>query len=232
MLLGAILDKAIDFSWFETEIMKIDLPENSFTLEKTYVNRSSISSCKLNIILNKHDHHHRGYSTICHIIDNSKIAPPAQALAKNIFYRLAKAEATVHNKTIEEIHFHEVGALDSIIDIVGFSILYTQLNVEKCYVSSIPVGKGSVNCAHGCLPVPSPATLEILKDSKLSIKQNEYIKDECFTPTAAAILSTVIDECCDFPDFKKIISTGYGAGDKIFCTSVTSNLRFILGETE
>ena len=232
MLLGALLDKAVDFDWFCNEIKKLNLPEDSYKLTKTYVDRSSISSCKINIDLTKHEHVHRGYKEICKILDNSQINEKACKLSKEIFFKIAKAEAQVHNKSIEEIHFHEVGAMDSIIDIAGFSICYTSLNVDKCYVSPVPVGSGTVECAHGCLPVPAPATLEMLKENFLIIKQNNNIKEECFTPTACAILSTIANKCTTFPDFDRITSTGYGAGDKVFCNSIVSNLRFVIGEKD
>lgn len=227
MLLGALLDKSVDFSWFKNQLKSLNIPSESYSLEKTYVNRSSISSCKVEIKLNQHDHHHNNYQSICKIIDNSSIEEKAKELAKKIFHRLAIAEASVHNTTIEKIHFHEVGAIDSIIDIVGFSICFSALEIQKCFISPIPVGNGTTKCAHGTLPVPAPATVELLKESKLKIRNNPYIKGECLTPTATAILSTVIDECSHFPEVDKIINTGYGAGDKIFASEVTSNLRFI-----
>lgn len=229
MLIAALLDKAVDFNWFYTEIKKLNLPKDSFNIEKNYVNRSSINSCKIDITLKEKDHAHRSYKSICLIIDESKIDSKSKDLAKKIFYKLGTAEAQIHNKTIEEIHFHEVGALDSIIDIVGFSICYNSLNIEKCYVSPLPVGAGEINCAHGCLPVPAPATLEILKNHNITIKQNNFIKSECLTPTAAAILCSIYTECRNIPDFNKITSIGYGAGNKIFDKEVTSNLRFIVG---
>jgi pyridinium-3,5-bisthiocarboxylic acid mononucleotide nickel chelatase len=230
MLLAAMLDKAVDFDWFHTELQNIAIPKDSYNIEKTYVNRSFINTCKLNISMTKHEHHHRRYSDIIKIIERSEISEKAKELSKEIFYKLAKAEAVVHNETIEDIHFHEVGSLDSIIDIVGFSICYTSLNVDKCAVSPIPIGSGVVCCEHGSLPVPAPATLEILKGHNISITKNENINEECLTPTATAILCTVASECSGYPDMDNIISIGYGAGEKIFHCNVTSNLRFVLGE--
>lgn len=229
MLLAAMLDKSVDFNWFVNQLKSLALPKNSYSLEKTYVNRSGISTCKLNIELNEHHHHHhhQGYTSISKIINASNLEKKAKELAKKIFYKLATAEASVHNSTIEEVHFHEVGALDSIIDITGFSICYNALSIDKCHVSPLPVGSGQVQCAHGILPVPAPATIELLKNSKLKIRNNPFIQEECLTPTATAILSTIIDKCSDFPDVDTIINTGYGAGSKVFTPEVTSNLRFI-----
>jgi hypothetical protein len=236
MLLGAMLDQAIDFDWFIGEIQKLNLPDPKIKIEKTYVTRSNInsckiSSCKINITLNQHEHHHRNYYDICSIIDDSKIEETSKDLAKTIFLNLAKAEAKVHNRTIEEIHFHEVGALDSIIDIVGFSICYIALKIDKCIVSPIPAGSGQAKCEHGYIPIPAPATLEVLKNHKITLYHNEHIQEECLTPTAAAILSTVAHECAYFPEMEEILTIGYGAGNKIFPEKVTSNLRFVIGKT-
>lgn len=231
MLLASILDKAVDFNWFLEEINKLELSKDSFKIEKTYVQRNHLNTCKVNITLNTHEHHHRGYTDICNIINNSQISNKAKDLSKNIFLKLAKAEATVHNKDIEEIHFHEVGAMDSIIDIVGFSICYTHLNIDKCFTSPIPTGSGYVSCEHGCIPVPAPATLEILKNHEIKVVENQNIQDECFTPTAAAILCTITDKCSFMPDMDKITSIGYGAGDKIFDCNTINNLRFVLGQS-
>lgn len=229
MLLGSILDKCIDFNWFCSELAKLNLPQGSYNIEKSYVDRSSISSCKINITLNKHEHHHRSYSNICNIIDNSDIDNNAKLLSKKIFYTLGVAEAKVHNTSLENIHFHEVGAIDSIIDIIGFCICISKLKPDLCHVSPLPVGKGSTCSAHGCLPVPAPATVEILNAHKTPVKNNPNIEGECLTPTAAAILCTIANEYSSFPDFDQITSIGYGAGDKIFNSMVTSNLRLITG---
>lgn len=242
MLLGAMLDTAIDFDWFLTEIEKLHLPQNAVTIEKTYVQRSSIKTCKVNITQqhhshdhdhghsHHHEHHHRGYTDICQIIEQATIDEKAKTLAKDIFLRLATAEADIHQTTIDKIHFHEVGALDAIVDIVGFSICYTSLNIDKCVVSPIPIGMGTVKCAHGCIPVPAPAVVSMLKDRKITIKQHDDIREECLTPTATAILTTIANECTYLPDMDNILSVGYGAGDKVFTGNVVSNLRFIIGE--
>ena len=231
MLLGALLDSAIDFEWFQNELSKLNLPEKAIKIEKTYEKRSSINSCKINITLNNHDHAHRDYNEICTIINKADINETAKKLSQKIFSKLAKAEATIHNKKLEEIHFHEVGALDSIVDIIGFSICYSSLKIDKCIVSPIPIGFGITKCAHGYLPVPAPATLEILKDSILKIDNKKEIEEECLTPTGASILSSIVDESSYITQIDKIESIGYGAGNKIFNETITSNLRFLIGST-
>ncbi|MGD9579999.1 MAG: LarC family nickel insertion protein [Vampirovibrionia bacterium] len=227
LLLAAVLDKAVCFEWFLKELRKLSIFNDTIEIEKSYVKRNSINSCKINIKINSHDHSHRNYKDICNIIESSQIEEKAKVLSKKIFLNIAKAEATVHNTTIEEIHFHEVGAIDSIIDIVGFSICYSSLNIDKCIVSPLPTGSGTIKCAHGNLPVPAPATLEILKNSILIINNNDKIKEECLTPTGAGILSTIVDECSYISKIDNIENIGYGAGDKTFDKEITSNLRFI-----
>lgn len=232
MLLASLLDKNINFSLFIEELSKLDIPKTSYDIKKEYINRSSINSCKVNISINEKHSHHRSYKTISNMINDSKIDNKAKNLSKEIFHKIAIAEANIHNTTIEEIHFHEIGALDSIIDIVGFSICYSLLNIDYCIVSPIPVGSGKVTCDHGTIPVPAPATLEILKNSKIKIKEDLNIKGECLTPTAAAILTTIIDHCGDFPNLDQITTISYGAGTKVFAKEITSNLRFIKGISE
>ena len=231
MLLGALLDKAVDFDWFKNSLDLLALPRDSFKIEKTYVERNSINTCKINITISTSDNHHRSYNSILKIIENSGISEKAKILSKKIFETLANAESTIHNKDINEIHFHEVGAIDSIIDIVGFSICFTSLEIDKCIVSPLPTGYGKVRCNHGYLPVPAPAVLEIIKVNEVPIKNNYKINGECLTPTGTAILSTVANKYSYSPSMNKILSIGYGAGDRIF-EEITSNLRLIIGLSE
>lgn len=229
MLLATLLDKLVDFHFFLGEINKLNLPTNTYSITKETVKRSSIASTKINISTSDHHHSHRSHSEICTIIDNSDIDKLAKDLSKIIFYKIAVAEARIHNVDIEKIHFHEVGAIDSIIDIVGFSICYTSLKIDKCIVSPLVAGSGFVECQHGSMPVPAPATLEILKDSFLKIRHKPIIEEECLTPTATAILSTIADECSYLTDLDRVNSISYGAGDKIFPNNIVSNLRLVIG---
>lgn len=229
MLLGTLLDKLVDFDFFISEIKKLDIPEDSYSITKEMVRRSSIASTKINVSTFDTGHTHRSYTTICDIIDKSTISDEAKKLSKEIFHKIAVAEAAIHQIDIEKIHFHEVGAIDSIIDIVGFSICYTTLEIDKCIVSPVVAGCGSVECEHGSMPVPAPATLEILKSSFIKIRNKPIIEEECLTPTAIAILSTIADECSYLFNIDRIYSISYGAGDKIFHDKVVSNLRLIIG---
>lgn len=156
-----------------------------------------------------HEHNHRNLENIENIINSSSLSDNVKSISLKIFRKVAEAESKVHNKSLEEVHFHEVGALDSIIDIVGAAICLDYLNIHKVKCSTVEVGSGFVKCAHGILPVPAPATIEILKD--VPIRSN--IPFEATTPTGAAILSCLVDEFTDSKNFK-INKIGYGIGSK------------------
>ena len=143
--------------------------------------------------------------------------------AKDIFMEVAKAEAKVHGTSIDKIHFHEVGAMDSIIDIVGSCILIDLLCIDKIYATKVPLGSGFVKCAHGIIPVPAPAVVEILKD--VPVKFNN-VSGECTTPTGAAIIKTMCDKFIDEIEFETK-QIGYGIGHKKF--EVPNMLRTFIG---
>ncbi|MFP5114742.1 nickel pincer cofactor biosynthesis protein LarC [Bacillaceae bacterium C204] len=169
-------------------------------------------------------HHHRHYSDIVTIIKNAEFNENVQTMALAVFEKIGRAEAKIHNIPFEKVHFHEVGAVDSIIDIVGTCILLDQLKVTKIVSSAVPVGNGHIKIAHGKYPVPAPATLEILKG--LPIKATE-IEGELTTPTGAGILSALTEEFGPIPSFN-VNSIGYGAGTKDF-PEHPNVLRIILG---
>lgn len=164
-----------------------------------------------------HPHPHtdgtRHLSDVLQIIDSSSIAPQAKSLAARIFERLAVAEAKVHGTSKDNVHFHEVGAVDAIVDIVGFSIGYVMLGIERSYVSAVPIGSGFVKAAHGTLAVPGPAVLYLLTKAGASTLSTEH-SFECLTPTGAAILAEVAHRWGAPPSFNKISAVGYGAGTK------------------
>lgn len=168
------------------------------------------------------DHVHRNLHDIEHIIDSSDLKENVKQISKNIFKRVAVAEAKIHGKTIDEVHFHEVGATDSIVDIVGAAICIDYLKVDKIMCSSIELGGGFVKCAHGRFPVPAPATLEILKGA---LVKSGAVKVETTTPTGAAILAELVEE---FTDNKAFIidNIGYGVGNRD--TEIPNVLRVIL----
>lgn len=174
-----------------------------------------------------HEHHnHRNLKDISKIIEKSQLNDKVKKISKEIFKIVAEAEAKVHGKTIEEVHFHEVGAVDSIVDIIGAAICYDKLGVDKVLSSTVELGGGFVNCAHGTMPVPAPATSEIAKDIPVHIGK---INSETATPTGVAILKGTVDEYTDDLNFS-IIKVGYGLGTKNF--KIPNVLRAYLGEAE
>ncbi len=145
------------------------------------------------------------------IIDNSNLNDNVKKISKEIFLEVAKAEGKVHNKPLEEVHFHEVGATDSIVDIVGAAICLDYLKVDKVLCSKVQVGSGFVRCAHGTMPVPAPATAEILKD--IPMVSSEEIPFEATTPTGAAIVASTVYKFTQNKNFH-IEKVGYGIGGK------------------
>lgn len=158
----------------------------------------------------EHDHHHRTFSVIRDMINESALNDNVKKLSIDIFTEVAKAEAKIHNKSIDDVHFHEVGAVDSIVDIVGTAILIDMLDVETIMSSSVHTGTGFVNCAHGKIPVPAPATLEILKGVPVYSKG---IRSELVTPTGAAIIKVLAKEYVDRPEMI-VENIGYGIATK------------------
>nr|WP_304220447.1 LarC family nickel insertion protein [Fredinandcohnia onubensis] len=172
-----------------------------------------------------HHHSHRSYKDIVKMIDESELAPEVKETSLKIFRKIGEAEGLIHGLPLDKVHFHEVGAVDSIIDIVGAAILLHQLEITTIKSSSIPVGTGKIHIDHGIYPVPAPATLEILKG--VPIEQSD-IRFELTTPTGAGIVSVLTEEFCSFPSMK-VTSVGYGAGTKTF-KDRPNVLRVIIGE--
>jgi pyridinium-3,5-bisthiocarboxylic acid mononucleotide nickel chelatase len=173
-----------------------------------------------------HEHAHRGLTEIRQIIRRAAIAPSAQDRAIRIFEALGAAEAKVHNSDIEKIHFHEVGAIDAIVDIVCAAVGSESLGVDEWVCSPLNVGGGTVVCAHGTFPIPAPATLELLKDAPV---YSGEIQKELVTPTGAAIVNVLASRFANFPRIKPL-KTGYGAGSRNF-KGVPNVVRLTLGET-
>ena len=159
-----------------------------------------------------HHHEHRNLHDVCEIIDNSDIDEESKELAKRIFMRVAKAESKVHNKPLDEVHFHEVGAIDSIVDIVGTAILINKIHPDKIISSVVNDGHGFIECAHGTMAVPVPATSEIFANSDVKFRQID-IDTELVTPTGAAIIAELSSEFTTLPAMK-IQKIGWGAGTK------------------
>ena len=181
-----------------------------------------------------HGHHHsheekeRGLHDISHIIRSSGISERAKRLAIEVFTEIARAEAAVHGKQIEEVHFHEVGAIDSIVDIVGAAICIDMLKIDRIYCSPVHEGQGFIHCRHGRLPVPVPAVIKMLAGSGISIV-TEDIQAELVTPTGFGILKTVSQGCGKIPKMQ-VTGVGYGFGKTN--TGRLNALRVILGTEE
>lgn len=174
---------------------------------------------------NKHSHdQQRNLKDIQEIIDNSKLSSKVKELSNNMFMKVAVAEAKVHGKSLYDVHFHEVGAVDSIVDIIGAAILITYLNVDKIMSSSIELGGGFVKCAHGFIPVPAPATVEILQGIPVKLGAVPF---ETTTPTGAAILAANVDEFKDDNNFI-VNKIGYGIGNRD--TEIPNVLRVMMVE--
>lgn len=180
-------------------------------------------------IHNHRENHHgtRNYKDIKELIAASELNSNVKKISLKIFDEVAKAEAKVHNKTIEEVHFHEVGAIDSIVDIVGAAICIDYLNIDKIMSSPVEVGYGTVKCAHGILPVPAPATAEILKDIPVISKNVPF---EATTPTGAAIVKAMAKEITYEKNFM-VKRIGYGLGEKEG-KKAPNVLRVFLGESD
>jgi hypothetical protein len=221
MTLASLLDLGVPKELFLEEIKKLNI-NDEFEIKISSKNESGIIGTNVDV-LTKETHAHRHLVDIFDIIDKSSLNENIKDMSKNIFMTIGEAEAKVHGTTIDKIHFHEVGAIDSIVDIIGTSILIDLLNIDKICSNSVPVGSGFVKCDHGMMPVPAPATIEILKG--VPIKLNN-VKGECTTPTGAAIIKTLCSEFVDELEFE-VNQIGYGMGHKKF--EIPNMLRTILG---
>jgi len=224
MILGALIDLGVDSSYLKNELDKLGISGYEIDIRK--VEKNHITGTDVYITVKEEEQHHRSLSDINSLIDDSSLDDDVKKLSKKIFYRLAEAESKVHNVKVDEVHFHEVGAVDSIIDIVGAVIGLKKLGVENVFCSHLPLGKGFVTCSHGVIPIPAPATVELLKD--VPVYQTD-IDHEMVTPTGAAVITTVADGFGEMP-FMKIKKIGYGAGK--IKSKQPGLLRIFVGELE
>jgi len=231
MTLGVLVDLGLKPEFLKDELLKLNLDGYKINFNK--VQKHGITGTKVDIELDNHDHHHehnhhgRHLSDIIKLISESQLNQDVKDMAEKIFTRLGEAEAKVHNVDIEKIHFHEVGAVDSILDIVGSAIGINALEIDKIYSSPLPLGQGFVKSSHGVIPVPAPATVELLRG--IPAKRTE-VSAELVTPTGAAIISTITDSFGPIPDMT-IENIGYGAGTKDF-TEQPNLLRVIIGTSK
>lgn len=240
MNLAALIDIGVDKDYILKELLKLNFNDYKIEIEKD--SRKGIQGTKVNVILNKsneyqsithkhennkefkHFHEHRNLKDIENIINSSTLKENVKENALKIFKKVQKAEAKIYGKPLGEIHFHDVGAVDSIIDIVGAAICLDYLKIDKIKASTIEVGSGFAKCEHGMLPLPAPATAEILKNMPIKSK----VSFEATTPTGAAILANYADEFTDEKNFK-ITKIGYGIGHEDI-GDIPNILRVFIGE--
>ncbi len=223
MILGALLDLGIDVKTLKKELKKLPLSGYDITSKK--IENNHITATDVTITVTEHQHH-RSLSDILDIIEKSSLRPQIKKQSTTIFYNLGRAEAKIHNVSIEEVHFHEVGAVDSIIDIVGSVIGVSLLGIDTIICSPLPLGHGFVSCEHGLLPLPAPATVELLKGIPVySIDRNQ----ETVTPTGAAVMTTLASRFGEMP-LMRIQRIGYGSGK--LPSTYPNLLRIYLGELE
>jgi uncharacterized protein (TIGR00299 family) protein len=226
MTVAALIDLGVPLELLQNELAKLTLPLSAYTLQTENCQRQGIRGLLFNVLA-ADSQPHRHFGDIKELIAGSGLAAPVKERAQQIFLRLAEAEATVHGVTVDAVHFHEVGAVDSIIDIVATAIALEYLGVESIYASPLPLGSGFVAAAHGLLPVPAPATAELLKGVPV---HGHSGSGERVTPTGAAIIAAMANGFGAPPAFR-IEKIGYGAGMKDF-PDTANILRAFIGSVE
>jgi uncharacterized protein (TIGR00299 family) protein len=224
MILGALIAAGVEPDAFKRQLALLDVKGYSIDFES--VDRSGISATYARV-QTAQEHAHRHLSDILKIIYDSRLSAAVKDSAAKIFSRLAEAEARVHNEPVDHIHFHEVGALDAIIDVVGAAICFELLSIERFASSALHVGSGTVKMEHGRYPVPPPAVAELLKDAPF---YSTDIVGELVTPTGAAIITTVCTEYGPIPQMK-LQQTGYGAGTRQY-EKFPNALRVLIGDDQ
>ncbi|MEE4195812.1 MAG: nickel pincer cofactor biosynthesis protein LarC [Anaerolineae bacterium] len=251
MFIAALLDAGLPLDYLEQELTKLAIPEY-YHLHHQKIQQGPIFASDFSVHGETHeidpdtghahnhghsheghahehshdDHHHRGYLEISQLIENSGLKSAVKETAIHIFHTLAESEAKIHGTTVEEVHFHEVGALDSIIDIIGAAIGLDYLGIERLYASSLPYGEGQVHTQHGILPIPAPATLDLLTRANAPLRSIASDK-ELVTPTGAAILAALAT--FERPDMTLSV-VGMGAGKRKM--PWINFMRLIIGETK
>jgi len=247
MFLGAMLDLGLDFEALKQELKK--LPVAGYELTQERLAKSSIYGTSFDVVIaggKDHGfvetHHHAGHtvdaghhhhdarhlSDILALIDASELSPVVIKQAKDIFTEIARAEATVHQMPLAEVHFHEVGALDSIVDIVGCCVALELMKIDQLIASPLTDGSGFINVAHGQMPVPVPAVMQMRVDSQVPIKQRLDIQTELITPTGMGLVKTLVSEFGPLPTEATPTKIGYGFGKRD--TGGFNALRAILFE--
>ncbi|MBE7469538.1 MAG: nickel pincer cofactor biosynthesis protein LarC [Anaerolineae bacterium] len=252
MVIGALLELGLDPAVLEYELCK--LPLEGYRLQVSRVEKCGIQTTHFQVILtdatdeyladaefqeierpaethhhhnhSQHSHPHRSLTEIIRLIQDSHLSAAVKSTACQIFTRLGQAEARVHGISLKQVHFHEVGGIDAIVDIVGAAIGLEQLGLERIYASPLHLGSGFVRCAHGLFPVPAPATVNLIAGVPV---YSSAVKGELVTPTGAAIITTLAQQFGPLPAMV-IQVTGYGAGSRD--REIPNALRVYLGQAK
>lgn len=255
MMIGALLDAGGDFTALEKSLQTLGLQdEYELSVEKVNKNGITSTKFDVKLLNESHahdvpyhgedshhhdhhhheghshhhhhdHHHHRSYTDIVNLIETTDLSDQVKDMSLDLFQKIGEAEGKIHGVALENVHFHEVGAVDSIIDIVGTAILLEQMQIDVIVSSPVPTGSGHIHIDHGVYPVPAPATLDILKGVPLAESE---LKAELTTPTGAAFAAVLAEEYSDFPAMT-VSDIGYGAGTKSF-PNHPNVLRIIIGE--
>lgn len=228
MTLAALVDAGADKDYVEQELAKLDV--DPFTLHWSRVTKRGVAALKLDVLLDEANppKHHRHYKDIVELIIRAGFSEKATSLALSIFEKIAVAEAKIHDVPVDHVHFHEVGAIDSIVDVVGVALALDSLEAEKIISSPVPLGSGSIRIDHGLYPVPAPATLEMMRGIPVA---ESRLRMELTTPTGAGIVAgTATSFLMSLPSMI-VDSIGYGAGTRDMADQ-PNVLRVVIGHTE
>jgi pyridinium-3,5-bisthiocarboxylic acid mononucleotide nickel chelatase len=223
MSLGAFIDLGVPVEWIEQKLADV---LQGFKIQTNIVEKSHLKATDVVVDIIEQDKYSRNYIDIKKLIQASSLPEKVITNSLSAFEKIAMAESHIHNKKIDTIHFHEVGGIDSMVDIIGSFLCIEYLEIKKVYASYIPLGSGSIKCSHGDIPVPVPATLAILKD--IPVKPS-CAATEIVTPTGAAIISTLASSFGVMPSMT-LKKTGYGSGKRETGTHLPNLLRIILGK--
>jgi uncharacterized protein (TIGR00299 family) protein len=223
MALGALIDAGADLEPIRKGLE--GLPVESFELDVEQVESGGIRATKVNVRTST-DGLIRTYASVRSLLDMAEMPLDAKAMAQRIFRRLAEAEAVVHRRDLDQVTFHEVGAVDSIVDIVGTSLALASLKVDRVFASAVPTGMGMVKTEHGLLPIPAPAVMELLRGAPI---YSRNVSVELVTPTGAAILAALVEGFGEMP-LMRIEHVGYGAGSARL--DFPNVVRVVVGEAD
>lgn len=223
MTLGAFIDLGVPVDWIEEKLSHV---LDGFQLKTKTVYKHHLKAIDLTVAVADDDKSSRNYTDIKALIEKSPLPDKVRANSLLAFKKIAQAESVIHGKDIETVHFHEIGGIDSIVDLIGSFLCVEYLGIKKVYASQVPLGSGFVTCSHGKIPVPVPATIAILKDIPVT---SSDAKTEIVTPTGAAIVATLAHRFSAMPEMT-VKQVGYGSGKRETGSSFPNLLRIVLGE--